>query len=150
MKQEIKHDSWHMWLANIGMDSYCKLKPGETIDICQYIRLVAFGIIKAMFCTFVTILFVSWVLFSIGNLIGWLFLDYAIDPMAAIVWITFGVLGGAGIISYVIILYARYEKKRYWAMFYQEGGIVPEVRPSFISLAYRKFKEKTCFKLEVK
>jgi hypothetical protein len=150
MKQEIKHNSWHMWLANVGVDNYGKLRPGETIDICQYIRLVLFGLIKAIGATLIIILFVSWVSFSIGNLIGWLFMDYAIEPIAVIVWITFGVLGAITTMSHLIITYDRYQNKRYWAKIYKEGGVLPEVKPSFLSLAYRKFKDKTCFKLEIK
>jgi hypothetical protein len=147
MKHDIQFGSWHMWLANFGIDPYVKLRKGSTIDICSYIRMVWTGFFKLAGIVLLITAAVGWTLFSIGNLIGWLFYGYLLEVVTIFNIILLLVFFGLFVAFAISHACKEYQLDKYWKTIYRKGK-KPE--PGFIVLAYRKFKEKTCFVLEIK
>lgn len=145
MKHNINHTSWHMFLANFGVDDYAKLRSGESIDICSYIRLILKGLFKAFGICFFATAIATWVIFSVGNLIGWIYMDYKLEPISGIFFMALLCFSVLMLFAVSKDVYDRYRRKRYLSQIYSNK----EVKTSFLTLAYRKFKNKTCFKLDI-
>lgn len=145
MKHTLNKKSWHFWLATkAGPMSYYQ---GKQVDICSYIRNVLTGLGSLML-----------LIISIGGLIGF----YLVGAYEFIVWaLENGMSGSPPDISFLFLfvnivaaaiafglalLYACGKVYDYKQMKAAE----PEQQPSFISLAYRKWKEKNCFWVEFK
>lgn len=145
---DLQYSTWHMWLANFGVTRYDRLDPGDRVDICSYIRMVAMGALKLLILTLVGLVLVGWVLFSIGNMFAFLFMGYTLELPAFMFWF-FGslILIGIGF---------HHGKKKVSDLLYErriknwDGKARPKKKPGFLALAYRKFKDKTCFMMEVK
>lgn len=74
--------------------------------------------------------------FSIGNLVGVFFLDgYEFSPITGLV------LGVYGLIAFCLYKEKQYEYRQ------SIGYVAPKKEPGFLTLAYRKFKDKTCIKI---
>jgi len=149
MKQEIKHNSWHMWLANFGKDEWTRLDIGEHIDICSYLRLVFWGLLRFTGVCLMVVALTSWAAFSVGNMFGWLFLDYKLEAPTVIAVVGFLILLLLVLLAYGKDKYDQYRRKQYWKRI-ENGTHRKPRKPTFLQLVYRKFKDKTCFKLEIK
>lgn len=147
----LKKNSWHYWLAtNIG--DYKEYQK----DFCAYVRSVLFSIIAG---AFIVALFGSiglFILYAIGREV------YALYTCVISGWIgistvcsygkfedaTTGAFAGlavcAAILAVIVLLYKRKERIR--KEIYAGRRKMPE--PSFVALAYRSLKEKTCFRVE--
>lgn len=145
MTHTIKRDSWHFKLQNFGAaDHYYGNK--ET-DICTYTRRVIRG--ASLF-----LLVCSLALFGgycVGDFMYWLYtcLMYGHIEMTLGAFMTVTVLGmtACGLVAAAMLYtHNKYEEYKY-AKMESRGHVEPE--PSFMQLAYRKFKDKTCFKLKV-
>jgi hypothetical protein len=145
MTHTIKRDSWHFKLQNFGAaDQYYGTK--ET-DICTYTRRVIRG--ASLF-----LLVCSLALFGgycVGDFIYWLYtgLMYEFTKMALGAFMTVIILGmvACGLVAAALLhTHKKYEDYKYAKM---KSDDYVEPKPSFMQLAYRKFKDKTCFKLKV-
>lgn len=143
---DINHKSWHMWLANFGVsDRWDRISTGDRVDICSYIRRVLFGVLKLAVLSAAIGFMTLWVLFSIGNIFGWLFLGYMLEGPAI-----FFIIMSISLLSVFVIFYTKNKVDEYqWKKRSRYVESKPK-KPGFMSLAYRKFKDKTCFMLEVK
>lgn len=154
MKTEtVNVNSWHYRLATTyGPVSTWRLARGEA-DFCSYLRGVFLGLLLVFFITAMgSILTVGligmpmiYVVSSILEL-GWHFppaevgiflvFDLAIAIFGFFMW--FHLSGNfAKTVNAVIIALGKNATEKY-----------VEKEPGFVSLAYRKFKEKTCFRLQ--
>lgn len=146
-----KDNSWHFWVVNFGEK---RINPnwGDT-DICEYIRCFFRGLFWLFVTTFIICGFTTWVLVSIGNVIGTLFLGYKIEPYAVVFLLM--LTGGAmafGIVGSIKWYSERQaEKNRLLREAYYRGELKePEPKePGFLTLAYRKFKDKTCVRIKI-
>ena len=149
MKHEIKHDSWHMWLANFTKDEWTRLDINDTVDICTYLRLVVVGFLRVLLLTLVAIALGGWVLYSAVNLFGWVFLGWTLEPPAVVMVAAFMGVAFLLAVAYGKIKWDDYQRALYWKRITEEGMRGPK-KPGFLTLVRKKFKEKTCFKLEIK
>lgn len=128
---KLKKDSWHFWLATFGDKNRVDHRYGD--DICHYIRSVLVGAFWATFALVAASLFTAWVGFSFGNLIGWLFFGYVLD-LATVFFFMFAAFIGA-LVGWAAFMDWRREH-------------CADREPGFVTLAYRKFKTKTCAMVE--
>lgn len=149
MKQEINHNSWHMWLANFAKDEWTRFDIGDTTDICTYVKAVFWGTLRFIGVAVMVVALVSWTAFSVGNMFGWLFLDYKLEAPTVIA--VFGFIVSVLLLAFAYgkDRYDAYRRKQYWKRI-ENGEHSKPRKPGFMALVYRKFKDKTCFKLEIK
>lgn len=126
---ELKRKSWHHWLANFG-----DKRIYETTNICEYTRCVLIGTFLFLLSVVVSSLSTGAVLFTIGNIFGWLFLGYEFHNVSVIVTSTFTCI----VLMFFIIV--------------GRAKLIHQVdkEPSFVRLAYRSWKEKYCARVELK
>lgn len=134
----LKWNSWHRWIANFGGD-----RVGHETDICRYTRAFLTGLfwLFVVGCLGLAVLsFFGIVLLNIWDMI---FNDGTILPPTAIF---LGVAGALGFLAAFVTAKEVYEQRQ-WDREVADlaAGIVRE--PGFLTLAYRKFKDRTCFKI---
>ena len=126
--------SWHLWLANFGEK---RIYPNLGTDICEYTRAVLAGSFWAVVAgTFIT-LFTVWVGFSLYDIALAIFTGSALSPYAII----FLMLLGAFALLIAVAAYKAWRKE-------QPVKDEPPKPPSFTKVVYRKFKDKTCFRIK--
>jgi len=124
--------SWHLWLANFGEK---RIYPNCGTDICEYTRAVMVGSFWALVAgTFIT-LGTLWVGFSFYDIALAIFTGSALLPYSII----FLMLVGAFVLLVTIVAYKEWRKMQ---------PSEPPKPPSFTAVAYRKFKDKTCFRIK--
>ena len=131
MKQYVlKKDSWHFKIA-----SFDNLYAKHCNDICDYIRTFSIGLAKILILTTLAILFSGYFLYGIGNIIGVIFFGYQLHPAAMV---------PPGVVLALVIVGSIVKLREYW-----DNRKVSEVKtePGFATLAYRKFKDKTCARI---
>ena len=139
MSHTLNSKSWHFWLANFG-NTGCYY-PEDTIDICSYIRSVVRGIFLLLAAIAVGIVILITTLYSLGNWFSVIFLDgYLISPVTILVTSLYSIIGFA--------TYKANQHDRRLAEGYFSNKSKKE--PGFLKLAYRKFKNKTCFMVDFK
>ncbi len=128
----LKRNSWHYWLAKNG-----GLWEHNT-DICTYIRKVIIGTIKMIAVCIAAGASGAIAVLGTVNLVSALFYGAQINGLGAIVI--------AVLVTMVLIFFAfvyvekvqpRLNRKRV------------EKEPGFVSLAYTKFKDKTCARIRI-
>lgn len=128
----LKRNSWHYWLAKKG-----GLWEHDT-DICTYIRKVINGTIKMLaMCVAAAVSGVVVILGTV-NLVSAIFYGVTLNPVGVIV---------IGVLVAMVLIFS--------AFVYVEK-ILPRLRrnhiekePGFITLAYHKFKDKTCVRVRI-
>lgn len=145
---ELSHDSWHMKLANFGKSEWSRIDEGDRIDFCSYSRRVMWGAILSAGAILGATAVVGWIGFSIWNVIAWFIYG------TAIMFPTGMFLIGTGTIVGIIAIFGA---KQYVSDKISDKiddikrqHRIQNKQPGFFKLAYRKFKDKTCFMLEVK
>jgi hypothetical protein len=140
----LSQNSWHYKLANVFGDMV--YHRHDEIDICAYIRKL---VLNAGVCVVLAII-ASVVLYMVGSTLFWIgkmiYTLTAIAPefhhvLTVLLTFMFG----------TIALVVKYIESRKIAKYNAERDGTSVVEdPSFIKLGYRKFKSKTCFKIEFK
>ena len=129
-------DSWHFKLANYGTR---RIWSDEPTDICEYTRAVFSGattfVALGLFCIFIA----TWVGASLYNIFELVFLgSEQVYPWT-------GIFIGLVI---ALILGVSYGAFKAWRE--EQRMNEPEPEPGFVKLTYRKFKDKTCARIEFK
>jgi hypothetical protein len=154
MKTEtVNVNSWHYRLATTyGPQSKYELKYGDA-NLCAYIRSVIVGLLITLLIiiggvlgsfafALIPIIYVAASFIELG-------FHVPIDEYLVAIIVEFVILSAIGIFWF-------FESKTHRKVFYgiqkvtQATGVskvIPET-PSFVKLAYRKFKEKTCYRLQ--
>lgn len=126
---KLKKDSWHYWLASFG-DEY---RVYRLDDICGYIRAVIHGAFLLLLMGIIISILGGTSAFALGNLFSWLFLGYELSGVTVIYSaVITGLIGAAIVIISIEHLKEKSDRNN----------------PGFVRLAYRKFKDKTCSKVE--
>ena len=126
--------SWHLWLANFGEK---RIYPNLGTDICEYTRAVLAGSFWALVAgTFIT-LAAMWVGFSLYDIVVTIFTGASLSPYSII----FLMLIGAFVSLVTIVAYKEWRSSL-------PANDEPPKPPSFTTVAYRKFKDKTCFRIK--
>jgi hypothetical protein len=126
--------SWHLWLANFGAK---RIWPECGTDICEYTRAVMSGTLWFSIVVFFITLMASWVGFSLYDIAMAIFAGDKITPPTVIfVMVVIALLMTAAAMAF---------KEWYENRPVKDG---PPVPPSFPKVVYRKFKDKTCFRIK--
>jgi len=141
---KMKSKSWHLWLANVFTDKWDKLEAGDTTDICTYTRRVIRGAFWASLATLILGAVAAWIIFAFGNLFGWILMGYKLEFATQLFWFIMTCLG---IVAAIVAGKEKIVEKL--DEISDRLADRPPREPGFLTLAYRKFKDKTCFKLEI-
>lgn len=152
---ELSRKSLHFWLATFYSKGYCS----NEIDFCQYFWRVMFGVALLSVYTFLASVFtLSFGMFVIDSILGNIgavpmFPNIFKIPGAIVCGIVFIICGVviAVFALFLIKVAIDFVQDKFEIL---KGKLpekieLPEV-PSFLSLAYHKFKTKTCFKVTFK
>ena len=150
---ELKEGSWHSWLANKG--TYRGLYKGLELDFCSYSRAVFLGTLR-MLCLVialvVTILTLGSTVYSMWYAIGFYFFHLPLDKdlvsLGCVGILIFLGITFIGLICVWSDILNRRKKRRIYES-YLSNTLAESKPPSFLSLMYRKWKEKTCFKIKI-
>jgi hypothetical protein len=149
---KISKDSWHFNLATqygfLGAHDFDRYEESSNPDFCKYVQSVIAGFALVVgIITVISAVLAMLVLVPILNLIVYFQYDYVADLELMIFT---GVI--YAVFIWLVIYFnegavenrrkARYEKYRR-----EKFSEPPEL--SFSQLCYKKFKEKTCFEIEV-
>lgn len=136
MNLTFNKNSWHLWVANFGTK-----REWGTTDICSYTR----SFLKGLFFLTLTTIGVLFVVFGTGNMLYEFFTADKLSEFAGIFATIYGIillfiLGGTCVWLYrdyfVPWMYEKFPKK--------------ETPPGFVKQAYTSFKEKTCWRIDIK
>lgn len=134
----LKEDSWHMHIANFPGR---RIIPQYGTDICEYTRAVASGCISFVGLTALMTAASTWTFLSIDNIID---VIMSKTHLASYAYPFIGMVAGLSVTAVIVVavnlIHNSFEKK--W-----NAGWRPADEPGFLKLAYRKFKDKTCFKI---
>lgn len=141
-------DSWHFKIVNFGEK---RISPswGDT-DICEYTRCFLKGLF--WFCVAGMMITVGavFVLGSLANIFSAIFLGYILEPYSFAFIIIVGSLCTAIGITWLVELHRERVRQRYQKMReLQSRDDYVEPEPGFLTLAYRKFKDKTCVRIKL-
>ena len=141
----LSNKSWHFWLSNVGVR---RVWPEDDLDICTYIRYVIAGTL-ALIATTVLLLAVA-IFFLYGYVTGaiWFY-----ECITTGVWgfpnpIAFMTFCSTLILGLTAAYFELTRKIEAWSNDYRHPEI--QKNPSFIKLAYNKFKSKTCVRITIK
>lgn len=130
----LSNAAWHFRLANYGAKRIW-VEGGS--DICEYTRAVFAGSFLLLLAVIAGALAATWVGLSLFNLYEVAVGVAMLELHTALFLFMMGILGFfIGVAMGVDWYHSRPEK--------------PPVEPGFVKLAYRKFKNKTCVRLEFK
>lgn len=145
----ISENSWHFWVVNFG-ERRIRASWGDT-DICEYTRCFLQGLMCLVAAAMGISMVVAFVVASIINGIAWMFFGYMLAPWTFTFILILGSLGFVAILYEIAQFNVRRKEalrqKRYELM--EKGEYTPPP-PGFLTLAYRKFKDKTCVRLTFK
>ena len=146
MKQHIfTKDSWHYQLASLGST----LIEGEyRVDFCTYLRAMLKAVIGIAFILLISIFTLVTCVNCVSNLLAWVVycfvnLDLVFPDPEAVISLFFGVVA---LIFYFGKTVAR--KITEYRDTHPRNYVYKKKEPSFLKVAYQKFKSKTCFYID--
>ena len=143
MTFNINQDSWHFRLQNFGAGE--KYWGRYDTDICTYTRRVLWGLFRMT----LLVAGIATILYSFSDFLYWIYM-IIVGPYVGPGMGAFFIVMSLGVILVLCAMAGSvkgYEKLR--DIQREKRKNAPPREPSFITLAYRKFKDKTCFKLKV-
>lgn len=155
--KEVKfsQNSWHWRLANTYGNAKTRYDyETETDkyegDICSYTRSVILGALAALFLTAVLGLIAA----SIANFGAWVVAGFLVGSWVKIDALGFLIIALTIAVAVVAAMFYVVMKHEKWTRVRrarkQELAMAEEEKPEgFVKAAYRKFKDKTCFRVEV-
>lgn len=134
MMEVTLNKSWHLWIANFAGR---RIYPECGTDICEYTRAFLAGMFWFLFVAVVSTLIGTFVLGSLWNILAFMFGYHEnIHPYTFIFILLVGSLLTLALFMHVKEWYQNRPTKE-----------KPKAPPTFAAVAYRKFKDKTCFRI---
>jgi hypothetical protein len=130
----LKRDSWHYKLVTFGdRESETKLK--YEVDMCEYVWMVIRSFALWAFFAVVAVSLAFGVIQSLYDLVQYIFFGKEFIEKGTVVFLVFMV--GFAVFAGIIVFLAWRET------------VVNDLdyKPGFVTLAYRKFKDKTCSRI---
>lgn len=125
----LKKDSWHYKLATYA-DSDAKMQLKYGVDLCEYVRMVMKSFFIWGFMFVFASLFVFATLYSWYDLVMVLFFGKEMFDNASVSMLS---------LQAALIFFGAFIAWRVYLRTCEDAD-----NPSFVTLAYRKFKDKTC------
>lgn len=142
---ELNKNSWHFWLAKAWGGFYYWEGDEDGYDICSYIRAVIKGIFKIVLAIVAAS---SWLMAYFYS--GYVYFACLFDDACEKIPDFSGFFIGNNIVVGFLVFFAfaciGVDKYRD----YRAEHPVPKKEPSFIGIAWKKFKTKTCFMVKFK
>jgi len=135
----IKKNSWHYKLANFGSK---RVWEGDSLNFCEYFWSVMFGGIQLTIILALIVLVFGIFGCSLYDIGLWIFEGYPLSPLGR----AFLTVMSAFTLAFSIVFYVKY---RYEYRLQNPYEPKEPKEPGFFKLAYRKWKEKTCFIVKV-
>lgn len=137
----LKSRSWHFWVANFG---HKRISTYGT-DVCEYIRAFIRGFLWLTTCAAAALLFGAGTLNGIVE--GYMYFMYDIKvsvgtELVAMIWVALGILFFTLVTTFGVVEYGIPAVKSAYSK------IPGSDKPTFIGTVYRKFKDKTCFRIQ--
>lgn len=137
---KLNHNSWHYRMANYGMK---RIWREDKTDFCSYSRMVAAGFLVWSLVRLFILTMIIWTGYSWYQYYLYFTQGITINDIAQLWYILMlSIVSGITVVSAIYggnKLHRRYKEKN--------RGVRKE--PSFFGLLYRKWKEKTCFMVEI-
>ena len=130
----LKRDSWHYKLVTFG-DKESETKLKYEVDMCEYVWMVIRSFALWAFFAIVAVLLAFGVIHSLYDLVQYIFFGKEFIEKGTVIFLTFVV--GFLVFASIIVFLAWRETLR----------SDPDYKPGFAILAYRKFKDKTCSRI---
>lgn len=141
-------NAWHFRLANYGQTRIDDYDVEYGMDICTYVRAVLRGLLSVLFTVVITVGLTAWVGYSIYDIYQIIAGGpKEVSPGTAIFVAVIAAIIIAGTMA-VLGVTVREATYRYRDYSRDKQTTCKENQPGFIKLAYRKFKDKTCFKIK--
>jgi hypothetical protein len=139
---KIKRKSWHYFLVNFGNQ---RVYAGQKTDFCTYFWYVVFGLFHLIGLVLGIIIFTLLIAGSFYDYYNWLMHNIPMhDVSIAVVIITFIIIASIAI-GYCVFKYTDWKD----SLKKSDDFEVVVKEPGFFTLAYRKWKEKTCILVEI-
>jgi hypothetical protein len=143
MEFELNTNSWHFWLANFAH----KRVSTYGSDICSYTRAVLLGLFWLVIYGSATIFFVVGTGVALYDGYQFFMEGIKVSLLAEVMIMLWGIvfcLMATLLFTYGIVEHAIPAVQRACS------SVATPNKPSFLRLAYRKFKDKTCFQIKFK
>lgn len=141
MEFTLKKKSWHLWLANFGSKRIGNYEMHCGTDICHYLRQMMWGTMTLLAAAFGVFMLTAWIGASAHNIYE------LIVGLETELWLgTFAL--GLLVSCFVLIIAYAYMLEKYKN--YRMNHPKPKKQPGIVKLSYRKFKDKTCFRINFK
>lgn len=150
MEFELKTNSWHFWLANFGWRRVREWRDDN--DFCSYTRAFLKGLLLFIVVYGLALIGVGLTINMLYELYEFFINGIELSVFAEIAYVCY--ISSFGIFSIMLIAWFIAEKaiptgvQAYQKVMY--GKRKQERPPTFLALLYRKFKDKTCFKIKFK
>ena len=141
----LKKDSWHMWVANFGAPRIGEYSRKYGTDICTYTRAFLVGAFLLAVACIASAFFTGWVGYSLYGIVAYVFGYIQEFPFSSVIFIA--IIASILVITGLMACTEKYQEHKYNKRKARREAGLPPPEPSFVSLAYRKFKDKTCFKI---
>lgn len=138
---KFSRDSWHYKLANFGSD---RVAYWLETDICSYSRKVFAGFITFVMITFLCCVLLGIIALAVYEHYMWFTDQGSFGPAAFLVDGTIILIGGIALIEVFKHKIRRYSNQRYWDKL---TGVKKTKPDNFLVTLYKKFKDKTCYKV---
>lgn len=137
---KLNHKSWHYRMANYGMK---RIWREDKTDFCSYSRMVMSGLfLRTVLWSFVSTMIIwtgyTWYQFYLN-----LTQRKPLNDFALLWIITLVSCIGAAIVVTGVVQFSKWKTERKYKKHKDKS------EPTFFSLMYRKWKEKTCFMVEI-
>jgi len=151
MEFELDTKSWHFKLANFGTRRIREWRDDN--DFCSYVRAVFWGFFWFTLAVTGALAIIGMTGNMVYELITRVGTELLLSDLAKFTLLTYVAITGIGLMLFSMFLLfekvipalrTAYVKACYGSYEKRNGP------PSFFTLAYRKFKEKTCFKIKFK
>lgn len=139
---KLSNKSWHYHIVK----TYSSLDEwflNRGVDFCEYLRALIAGILAIILIILGASIVLSILLYPLISIVAQFDIGFHIpDDFTIIILITESI----ALSVFGVVLYAHDKSRNIYKRKRQK---VVECDPGFYTLAYRKFKEKTCFKVEI-
>ena len=145
----ISKRSWHFALAALHTRSLLFLEEGDPLNFCDYLRMVIFGGVFALFLIGISLVALCLGGYAIYEFLFNLYLFFCIHDYVLNHYNAVGVILLVFSVSVTLVGLVIVSLKKIGLLMRRRRPLIPTSKPGFFSACYRRWKEKACFKVEI-